>query len=154
MPNSVSRTTRPAVASRPSERFRAESAGTTNVDTPSRPRTKAVPWGVAGMVVLIVVIESVVARNWLDFTDPVSLSWRYSALSARSRVCEKDLLLLGDSLIKHALIPSVITGVSGARAENLGAARCPTLMTYFLLRRCLDSSTRPAPLYSTPSQPF
>ena len=28
------------------------------------------------MVVLIVAIECSVARNWLDFTDPVSLSWR------------------------------------------------------------------------------
>ncbi len=95
------------------------------------------------MVVLIVAIECSVVRNWLEFTDPVSLSWRYSALAARSQVCDKDLLLVGDSLIKHALIPSVMRNISGQRAENLGAARCPTLMTYFLLRRALEAGARP-----------
>jgi len=95
------------------------------------------------MVFLIVAIECLIARNWLDFTDPVSLSWRYSALAARSQVCDKELLLVGDSLIKHALIPSVMRDVSGERAENLGAARCPTLMTYFLLRRSLEAGARP-----------
>ena len=44
-----------------------------------RGRRTAIPWGVAGMIGLIVAIECFVARNWLDFTDPVSLSWRYSA---------------------------------------------------------------------------
>jgi len=95
------------------------------------------------MVALIVAIECSVARNWLDFTDPVSLSWRYSAIAAGTQVRDKDLLLFGDSLIKHALIPSVIKGISGQRAENLGAARCPTLMTYFLWRRSLEAGARP-----------
>jgi len=95
------------------------------------------------MVILIVATECLVTRNWLEFTDPVSLSWRYSALAARSQVCDKDLLLVGDSLIKHALIPSVLRDVSGHRAENLGAARCPTLMTYFLVRRSLEAGARP-----------
>jgi hypothetical protein len=95
------------------------------------------------MVVLIVAIEWFVARNALDFTDPVSLSWRHSALAAQSRVCERDLLFFGDSLIKHALIPPVFAEVSGQRAQNLGAARCPTLMTYFLMRRSLEAGARP-----------
>jgi hypothetical protein len=51
--------------------------------------------------------------------------------------------LIGDSLIKHALIPSVMAEALGQRAENLGAARCPTLMSYFLLRRSLEDGARP-----------
>lgn len=88
-------------------------------------------------------MECFFARHWLDFTDPVSLSWRYSAVASRSQVGDQDLLLVGDSLIKHALIPSVMREASGQRAFNLGAARCPTLMTYFLLRRSLQSGAQP-----------
>jgi hypothetical protein len=95
------------------------------------------------MIALIVAIECFVAHNWLDVSDPVSLSWRYSAISARTRVGDEDLLLVGDSLIKHALIPSVMTEASGLRSANLGAARCPTLMTYFVLRRSLEAGARP-----------
>jgi hypothetical protein len=95
------------------------------------------------MVVLMVAIECSVARNWLELTDPVSLSWRYSALAAQSNVRDRDLLFFGDSLIKHALIPSVVKEASGQRAENLGAARCPTLMSHFLLRRSLEGGARP-----------
>ncbi len=143
MPTSASVTTRPSLAARPRSRPRALRAGTPDAASRGRPRKRAVPWGVAGMAVLILAIEWLVARNWLEFTDPVSLSWRYSALAARSQVSDKDLLLVGDSLIKHALIPSVIKDVSGERAQNLGAARCPTLMTYFLLRRSLEAGARP-----------
>jgi hypothetical protein len=143
MPNSLSVTTTPSLAARPSSRFRAPRESATDARIRLRPTTKAVPCGAAGMVFLIVMIECSFARNWLDFTDPVSLSWRYSALAARSRVGDKDLLVLGDSLIKHALIPSVMTEVSGEQAENLGAARCPTLMTYFLVQRSLEAGARP-----------
>lgn len=143
MPNSPIVTTTPSLAARPRTRFRAARGSGADAGIPCRTTTKAVPWGAAGMVFLVVMIECSFARNWLDFTDPVSLSWRYSALAARTRVCDKDLLLLGDSLIKHALIPSVMAEVSGERAENLGAARCPTLMTYFLLRRSLEADARP-----------
>jgi hypothetical protein len=143
MSNSSSVTSTPSLAARPSSRFRAARGNAANARMPGRLSRKGVPYGAAGMVFLIVMIECAFARNWLDFTDPVSLSWRFSALAARSRVCDKDLLLVGDSLIKHALIPSVMCEVSGTRAENLGAARCPTLMTYFLLRRALEAGARP-----------
>ena len=43
------------------------------------------PLGLAGMVGLIVAIECWVARNWLDFSDPVSLSWRFSAEAAANQ---------------------------------------------------------------------
>jgi hypothetical protein len=106
-------------------------------------RRSGIPWGVVGMIGLIVVIEGFVGRNWLDFSDPVSLSWRFSAEAARTEAAGSQLLCLGDSLVKHGLIPSVIEGESGLRTSNLSAARAPTLMTYFLFRRALDAGARP-----------
>jgi len=103
----------------------------------------AIPWGVAGMLVLITAIECFVSRNWLDLTDPVSLSWRYSALAVSKKSAGCDLLCLGDSLLKHGLIPSVVDEGTGRRTVNAAAARAPSLWTYFLLRRALDAGAHP-----------
>jgi hypothetical protein len=107
------------------------------------PRVRAVPLGLLGMIVLVMAIEYFVARHWLDFSDPVSLSWRYSAQAATAVAPTGELLCVGDSLIKHGLIPAVIEQATGRRTVNLAGARCPTLMTYFLLRRALDAGATP-----------
>jgi len=107
-------------------------------------RRGAIPWGVAGMVGLIVAIECWMARNWLDLSDPVSLSWRFSAEAAATRAPGCDILLLGDSLVKHGLVPSVVERATGRRAVNLSAARGPALLSYFLFRRALDAGARPS----------
>jgi hypothetical protein len=96
------------------------------------------------MVGLIVAIETRVAGNWLDFSDPVSLSWRFSARAAATQAPGSDVLFLGDSLVKHGLVPSVFERVTGRRAVNLSAARGPALLSYFLFRRALDAGARPS----------
>jgi hypothetical protein len=110
---------------------------------PAAGRRTAIPWGAAGMIGLIVAIECFLARNWLDFTDPVSLSWRYSAAAVQTESRGCDLLCVGDSLIKHGLLPGVIEEGTGRRTANLSAARAPALLTYFFLRRALDAGARP-----------
>jgi hypothetical protein len=107
-----------------------------------RPRT-AIPWGVAFMVILIVMIECLVTRCRLDLTDPVSLNWRFSAQTVRAKSVGCDLLVLGDSLVKHGLLPNVIEHDTSRRTVNLSAARAPTLLSYLLLRRALDAGARP-----------
>ena len=87
--------------------------------------------------------ETFVGRNWLDFSDPISLSWRYSVRTAESEAPACSLLCLGDSLVKNGIIPSIIENVTGRRTANLAAVRCPTLMSYFLLRRALDAGAQP-----------
>jgi len=96
------------------------------------------------MVALIVAIECWVARNWLDFSDPVSLSWRFSADAATTQAPGADVVCVGDSLVKHGLFPSVIEQATGRRAVNLSTARGPALLSYFLFRRALDAGARPS----------
>ena len=98
------------------------------------------------MVALVIGIEGFIFRHWIDLTDPVSLSWRFSAQAAESEARNCQILCLGDSLVKHGLVPSVIERTSGFRAANLSAARASTVLTYCLLRRALDSGARPAAL--------
>ena len=119
-------------------------------------RRTATPWGFAGSIVLIVAIESLVTRNWLDLTDPVSLSWRYSTKAVETESAGCELLCLGDSQIKHGLLPQRDRGRDWpARSQPVGRARLPTLLTYFLLAqraaRCPRSRTRPRSS-STPSR--
>jgi hypothetical protein len=90
-----------------------------------------------------VMIECVVTRCRLDLTDPVSLNWRYSAQAVKATSAGCDLLILGDSLVKHGLLPSVIEHETGRRTVNLSAARAPTLLSYLLLRRALGAGARP-----------
>src|SRR5271155_3372257 len=103
----------------------------------------AIPWGAAFMIILIVMIECLVTRFRLDLTDPVSLNWRFSAQTVKAKSVGCNLLVLGDSLVKHGLLPNVIEHDTGRQTVNLSAARAPTLLSYLLLRRALDAGARP-----------
>jgi hypothetical protein len=109
-------------------------------------KRSAIPWGAMGTVALLVVIEGLVVGHWTLLTDPVSLSWRYSALAAENEARECQVLCLGDSLVKHGLVPSVFQQTSGQRTVNLSAAQASTIFTRSLLRRALDSGARPKAL--------
>jgi lysophospholipase L1-like esterase len=107
-------------------------------------QTEVVPWGLVGMIGLVAIFECFVSRHWVDFSDPVSLSWRSSAILAATEAPHCDVLCMGDSLVKHGLVPSVMEQATGRRTANLSAARAPLLWTYALLRRALDAGARPA----------
>jgi hypothetical protein len=115
----------------------------TNRQAHAAVRQVGIPWGVVGMIMMVLAVEYWVGRNWLDFNDPVSLSWRFSAGGVQTEATRCELLCLGDSLIKHGLIPSIIEETTGRSTVNLSAARAPALLTYFLLRRALDAGARP-----------
>ncbi len=124
--------------------FRHSTVTKPNRGDPRNRRRAAVPWGLVGMLGLIVAIEGRVARNWLDLSDPVSLSWRFSAEAAATQAPGSDVIFLGDSLVKHGLVPTVFERATGRRAVNLSAARGPALLSYFLFRRALDAGARPS----------
>ena len=94
-----------------------------------------IPWGAIGAIVLLVLVERFVAVHWLELTDPVSLSWRFSTQAANAQARDCQVLCLGDSLVKHGLIPSVFERVSGDRVLNLSAAQASTILTHSLLAR-------------------
>jgi hypothetical protein len=98
------------------------------------------------MLVLVVAVESFVAANWLDFSDPVTLSWRHAANDAVHLAPGKDVLCMGDSLAKHGLIPQILESRSGLKVHNVAAARGPAPLSYFLLRRALEAGARPRAL--------
>jgi hypothetical protein len=98
------------------------------------------------MLAIVAVVETFVAHDVLDFTDPVSLSWRLAARSARDEAPGREVLCLGDSLVKHAMIPRAIAARSGRSAVNLAVAKGSAPSTFFLFRRALEAGARPAAL--------
>jgi hypothetical protein len=98
------------------------------------------------MLSLVVAIEGIVARDTLDFSDPVTLSWQLAAGAAQSVAPGRSVLLGGDSLVKHGLIPQVITARSDQTAVNLAVARGSAPATFFLVRRALEAGAKPAAL--------
>ena len=107
-----------------------------------RPRS-ALPFGVLGMIAMVGAIEVSVARSGTDYADPVSFGWVSSARAAVHEAPGREILCMGDSLVKHGLLPDVLEHETGRTAYNLAAAASPAPTTYFLLRRALGAGARP-----------
>jgi hypothetical protein len=96
------------------------------------------------MIALVILVEGTIWRRRLEWSDPVSLSWRFADRAARGDARGADVLYLGDSLVKHGLVPAVVHAESGLKGANLATARGPTLLSYFLLRRAVEAGARPS----------
>src|SRR5262249_35519035 len=103
-----------------------------------------IPWGLLGMVGLIIAVESFVARHDLDFTPWGSAAWSASPEAARREAPSCEVLCFGDSLVKLGVLPRVIEGVTGKRAYNLSICAAQAPASYFLLRRGLEAGAKPS----------
>jgi hypothetical protein len=97
-----------------------------------------------GMLGLVALAELFVARHPLDFSEPTCLCWHATASAARWEASGRDVLFVGDSLVKLGLLPKVVEARSGLRGYNLANGRALPLTTYFWLRRALDAGARPS----------
>ena len=104
------------------------------------------PWGLLGMVGLVVLIESTLAGHDLDFTAPWHWDWRVTGhwATRTEQVGGRDVLLFGDSLVKFGLMPEVIRQGSGRTVLNLGLHTGQASSSYFLLERALLAGARPS----------
>jgi len=103
-----------------------------------------VPWGLFGMIGLLVAAEQYVARHELDFTSHIPLDWRMSGRAASGQVAHCKLLCFGDSEVKHAVQSQVIAHRLGRAAYCLAVIGGQPPSSYVLLRRALESGARPA----------
>jgi hypothetical protein len=101
------------------------------------------PWGLLGMLALVVVVEASIAGMRDDLVRPLGESWRFASTAAETRATGCDVLCLGDSLVKYGVLPRVIEARTGLRAYGLACSGGTTPSAFFLLRRALDSGARP-----------
>ena len=101
------------------------------------------PIGLFGAFALILMVESAVISAGPRFLDPVAYCWSLAEADARLRAPGCEVLLVGDSLVKHGLAPRVLSAVTHRPTWNLAVAAGPAPATEALLRRALDSGARP-----------
>jgi hypothetical protein len=95
------------------------------------------------MIGIVAVVESYVARHPAEFTDPSAYSWTLSEAATHSQARSAEILCLGDSLVKHGLLPEVIEERLGRSTYNLAICAAPPPAQYYLLRHALDAGARP-----------
>ncbi|GAC1464114.1 MAG: hypothetical protein NVSMB9_02420 [Isosphaeraceae bacterium] len=106
----------------------------------------AAPWGLVGMVALVILGEWSFKRCELDVIAPWHWDWRHTGEAAKSRAARAEVLCFGDSLLKFSVLPRVIEARAGRRTYNLAVALGQPASSYFLLRRALRGGARPRAL--------
>lgn len=101
------------------------------------------PRGLLGMLVLVVVVETIISGYRVDLAPTWAEDWRFSAWAAERQAPGTDFLCFGDSLIKYGVLPRVIEAKSGLKGYNLATSGGTMPSAYFLFRRSLDAGARP-----------
>lgn len=104
------------------------------------------PLGLVGMVALLILCESCLARHALDLMHDVPFSWRWGAEMATREAPRSEILCFGDSLVKCGVAPRVVADRTGRTMWNLAVTGGRPACSYFLLRRALDAGARPVAL--------
>jgi hypothetical protein len=99
------------------------------------------------MLCLLFVFEGIVRQHEEGtFRTLTEASWCFSGRVARTEATGASLLAFGDSLAKNGISPPALQAVTDRSAYNLAAFGGPPALSYFLLRRVLESGGRPETL--------
>lgn len=107
---------------------------------------RSAPFGLAGMVVLVLLIEGLFnsSMNRMGFMELAPASWRYSDQKARQKRGQPEIACFGSSLIKFGVLPSVLEAKTGKTAFNFGLFNGKISSSYYLLKHALASGAKPA----------
>jgi hypothetical protein len=94
------------------------------------------------MLALVAGVERRAARQADRFTVPALACWAHTreSVDVASRC---PLVVLGDSLVKHGVVPAVLQRRLGRPSYNLAVSGGHAPASYFLLRRLLRAGARP-----------
>ena len=120
-----------------------EVAAETCPTAPPPGRARRAPWGLVGMLILVGLIELTLAGHDLRFTYVWHWDWRVYGKAIARKARDRDLLLLGDSLVKFGVIPRIVQERSGLQSWNGAIHVGQTSTSYFLLKRALDGGAKP-----------
>jgi hypothetical protein len=101
------------------------------------------PWGLLGMLVLVVLVERYISKNALRFLDNEDWSFRYAAQVASKEGKNAKILVVGDSQFKAGVLPRGIEERTGRKTLNLAMNGAQIEAGEALLRRALAAGARP-----------
>jgi hypothetical protein len=99
--------------------------------------------GFLGAIVLIVIVEFGIVHFRCDTPTPATISWRLSGRAAAHEAVGCDVLIFGDSLVKHGLNAREFQKASGLKTYNLSVCACQAPANVVLLRRALKAGAKP-----------
>jgi hypothetical protein len=108
-----------------------------------RPR---IPWGLVGMLGLVMLAEWFVSRNALSFMNAAELDWMSSGRASAKTAARFDVLCFGDSMLKFGIAPRVLAAKLGRRVHSFALLDGKPALTFLLFRRAITSGARPAAL--------
>jgi hypothetical protein len=109
-------------------------------------RIRRIPAGLLGMIVLILALETFLARNEIKFSRLEAHDWKTSLQWAKSSSQFGGILCLGDSQVKFGLLPLVLESKVGQPVECLAVLGGQAPSTYILLKKALEAGARPSAL--------
>jgi hypothetical protein len=102
------------------------------------------PWGLAGMLVAVGVVEHAMAGRPLEVSSTATLSWRLSREAATREAKSAEVVCLGDSLMKHGVLPRLLEARTGRRSYNLAVCAAQPPAAYLLFSTLLRSGANPS----------
>jgi hypothetical protein len=107
-------------------------------------RRGAIPWGLLGMIAMVLGEEMLLHHHRDELAGDFDYGWRLAAKALdRGEARRNPILCFGDSLMQTGIAPPVLTHHLGLEAYNFGTAGSSPAVSYFLLRRALDTGARP-----------
>ena len=114
-----------------------------SASTLGRPKSRF-PGGLLGMLVLVVAAEWGIRTHKQDYVAVWSDDWRRaSEVASSGSLKDRDVLFLGDSLVKYGVFPKHIEARTGLKSYNLAVNAGTMPSSYFLLRQALKAGVRP-----------
>ncbi len=101
------------------------------------------PWGLVGMIALVLIVEGSIDARALDLFDVDEWAFRWTDRAVSGEAKRAEILCFGDSLVKLSVIPSVVRERTGKRVYNLALSGSQATTSYFLLKRALEAGSRP-----------
>ncbi|MFO0910741.1 MAG: hypothetical protein U0794_20740 [Isosphaeraceae bacterium] len=101
------------------------------------------PFGLIGMIALVLPIEYGIQRSGELFMTPHERDWKAAGRLARSPVSRAEILCFGDSMLKFGIAPPILQKQLGRSTYCLALLDGKPPASYFLLRRALESGSRP-----------
>ena len=113
-------------------------------DGARRPSRGRIPAGLIGAIAILLAVEPVIAHKRMASLSGSQWGYEVARSEADSGARGSEVLAFGDSLLKQGLAPTVIEASSGLRAYNFALGGGQAAGSYFLLRRALESGSRPS----------
>jgi hypothetical protein len=105
-------------------------------------RVSRLPFGLLGMLVLIVFTERYIGRR-NDLSTMVAIEWRMTGSSVRWAASKATIACFGTSLTKTGVSPKVLEERLGKPAFNFAASGSLPFATYRMFRQVLECGGKP-----------